>query len=247
MNAVYQIRWLGTHIGDFRIRSAITNREYSLNANADVSVLFGAVTWQGVTASHGLMTANGPVPQTYNFRYSSNDKRESIDLRFQQRMVQDIVINPPQRGGSRNVPIQAIHLQNVLDPLSAVVLLSQARLKPQTADPCNKRLPIFDGKIRYDIALFQKGTHAINPAGKLHGTAYVCGVQYQPIAGHKPGKSDNDYATGNTGIEVWLVPVPEAGLIVPYYVHVPTPAGTATIVTEKFDVEAASGRHALAE
>jgi hypothetical protein len=58
---------------------------------------------------------------------------------------------------------------------------------------------------------------------------------------------DNDYAAGNTGIEVWLVPVPEAGLIVPYYVQVPTPAGTASMVTAKFDVQTPSGRHAFAE
>ena len=61
----------------------------------------------------------------------------------------------------------------------------------------------------------------------------------------KPGEAE--VASGNTGIEVWLVPVPEAGLIVPYYVHVPTPAGTASIVTAKFDVQTPTGRHALAE
>ncbi len=63
-----------------------------------------------------------------------------------------------------------------------------------------------------------------------------------------PGtKWGNDYASGNTGIEVWLVPVPEAGLIVPYYIHVPTPAGTASMVTAKFDVQTPTGRHALAD
>jgi hypothetical protein len=162
--------------------------------------------------------------------------------------VQDIIINPPQHGGSRSIPITAAHLQNVVDPLSAIVLLSQARLNRHSTDPCGKRLPIFDGKTRYDLVLSQKGTRAINPTGKLHGTAYVCGVRYIPIAGHKPGKQgDNDYATGNTGIEVWLVPVPEAGLLVPYYVHVPTPAGTASMVMGQFDLETPTGRHALAE
>ncbi|MBI4725447.1 MAG: DUF3108 domain-containing protein, partial [Rhodomicrobium sp.] len=129
VNAVYRISWLGAHIGDFRIHSSITNRQYSLQANADLSVFFGTVSWKGVTSSHGLMTANGPVPKDYTFRYSTNDRREAIELRFQQRMVQDIIINPPARPGGRNVPITAAHLQNVVDPLSAIVLLSAVAVR----------------------------------------------------------------------------------------------------------------------
>ena len=246
VDAVYQISWLGTHVGDFRIKSAITARQYSLQASAELSVFFGTFSWQGATTSSGLMTANGPVPQNYTFKYATNDKRESVELKFQKRMVQDILINPPQFPGARHVPITAAHLQNVVDPLSAIVLLSQARLSHGEA--CNKRLPIFDGKIRYDLVLSPKGTRAVGTSGKLHGTAYVCSVHFVPIAGHKMGKpGEAEVASGNTGIEVWLVPVPEAGLIVPYYVHVPTPAGTASIVTAKFDVQTPTGRHALAE
>ncbi len=242
VDAVYQISWLGAHIGDFRIKSSITTRQYSLQANAELSVFFGAFSWQGATTSSGLMTANGPVPQTYRFQYATSDRRESVELKFQKKMVQDILINPPQHPGARSVPITAAHLQNVVDPLSAIVLLSQARLN--RGEACNKRLPIFDGKIRYDLILSPKGTRNLGSAGNLRGTAYVCSVRFVPIAGHKMG---NDYASGNTGIEVWLVPVPEAGLIVPYYIHVPTPAGTASMVTAKFDVQTPTGRHALAD
>ncbi len=246
VDAVYQISWLGAHIGDFRIQTSITTRKYSMQASAELSVFFGTFSWQGATTSSGMMTANGPVPQNYTFKYATNDKRESVELRFQKRMVQDILINPPQYPGGRHVPITAAHLQNVVDPLSALVLLSQARLNHGEA--CNKRLPIFDGKIRYDLILSPKGTRTVGSAGKLRGTAYVCSVRFVPIAGHKMGKQgENDVGSGNTGIEVWLVPVPEAGLIVPYYIHVPTPAGTASMVTAKFDVQTPAGRHALAE
>jgi hypothetical protein len=248
VRAVYHIHWLGTQIGDFKINSAITSRRYALQASADVSVFFGTVAWHGLTTSSGMMTANGPVPQNYTFRYHTDERREAIEIRFQQKMVQDIIINPPAYPGARSVPITAAHLQNVVDPLSAVVLLAQARLTRRAGEgACNKRLPIFDGKVRYDLVLSpsSKGVRQIEGAGKLRGPAYVCRVNYVPIAGHKPGK--NDYATGNTGIEIWLVPVPEAGLLIPYYVHVPTPAGTASLVAAHFDVETPGGRHALAD
>ena len=247
VNGFYNIHFMGAHIGDFKIHSSITTRQYSLQASADISAFFGMVSWQGVTGSYGLMTANGPVPQNYTFRYATSDKREALEIRFQQRMVQDIIINPPSHPGSRAVPITSADLQNVVDPLSAVVLLAQGRSSRMSGgDACNKRLPIFDGRVRFDLVLSPKGTRSIGNAGKLHGTAYVCRVNYVPIAGHKAGKS-GDYATGNSGIEIWLVPMPEAGLLVPYYVHVPTPAGTVSMVAAKFDVETSAGRHALAD
>ena len=247
VNALYNIHFLGVHIGDFKIHSSINTRQYSLQANAGIDFLFGTVNWKGVTSSYGLMTANGPAPQNYTFRYATSEKHEAVEICFQQRMVQDIIINPPSHPGARSVPITASDLQNVLDPLSALVVLSQARpSRLSSGDVCNKRLPIFDGKLRYDLVLSPKGTHAISDVGKLRGTAYVCRVTYVPIAGHKAGKSA-DYASGNSGIEIWLVPMPEAGLLVPYYVQVPTPAGTASMVSARFDVETSGGRHALAD
>jgi hypothetical protein len=246
VNALYDIRFLGAHVGDFKIHSSITQRQYSMQATADISVLFGAFSWKGVTSSHGLMTGNGPAPQTYNFRYATSEKREAVELRFQQRMVSDIIINPPSHPSARAVPITAADLQNVVDPLSAIALLSLARPgRLAGGDACNKRLPIFDGKMRYDLVLSPKGTRQVSE-GRLRGTAQVCRVSYVPIAGHKAGKS-SDYASGNSGIEIWLVPVPEAGLLIPYYVQVPTPAGTASMVSVRFNVDTSAGRHAAAE
>ena len=246
VNALYNISFLGSQIGEFKVRSTINARQYSLQATADLSALFGIVSWKGVTNSHGLMTPAGPVPQNYHFRYATSDKSEAVEIRFQDRMVQDIIINPPSRPGARAVPITAEDLQNVVDPLSALILLTQARpSRFSAAEACNRRLPVFDGRIRYDLVLSPKGTRPIESVGRLHGNAYVCRVSYVPIAGHKAGKTD--YAAGNSGIEIWLVPMPEAGLLVPYYVHVPTPAGTASMITARFDVDTSAGRHALAD
>jgi hypothetical protein len=244
VHASYRIDWLGAEIGDFDFHSTVAKGQYDLHATASVSVFLGAVSWKGSTMSHGVMTAEGPMPENYNFHWAAGEKHETVELRFTNRTVQDIVINPPQHPGGRRVPIMAAHLENVVDPLSAVILISQAHLDHHDGNACNRRLPIFDGKLRYDIVLAPKGTRSIGNAGRLRGTAYVCSVHYVPIAGHKPGKQD-DYVSSNGGIEVWLVPLPEAELLVPYYIVVPTPVGTASMITAKFDVETPGGRHAF--
>jgi hypothetical protein len=237
VDAVYSINWLGAHIGDFKFKSTIANQHYELQAKADISVFFGAVTWTGTTTSSGTLTSKGPVPSSYSFRYVSGNRGEKVDMRFAQHSVRDVSISPPSHPSSRKVPVTAENLRNVVDPLSAVILLSQTIPSRSGEKACSRRIPIFDGKLRYDLILSYKGKQSIGNRGNLHGTAYVCRVNYQPVAGHKPSKDENDYVTGNSGIEVWLVPMPEAGLMVPYYITVPTPAGSASIISARFDVE----------
>lgn len=238
VDARYRITWLGAHIGDLRFRSNVANSAYELQAIADISVFFGTVTWKGTTTSSGVMTANGPAPSRYSFRYRTGEKGEKVDMRFAQRDVREVEISPPQKSSSKRVPVTAAHLRNVVDPLSALILMSQTSAPKSGAQACNQRLPIFDGKLRYDLVLSYKGRQAIGDNGKLRGTAYVCSVRYVPVAGHKAGqREDKDYVTGNSGMEIWLVPVPEAGLLVPYYVTIPTPAGTATMIASHFEVE----------
>ena len=154
VNAVYNIHWIGANIGDLKLRSSITNRQYSLQATADISVFFGAVSWQGVTSSRGLMTANGPVPQSYSFRYATSDRHESIELRFQQRMVQDIIINPPAASRS---PQRADHggrsAKCGRSPERRRSFFHRRACEGMGATLATSGMPIFDGKIRYDLVL----------------------------------------------------------------------------------------------
>jgi hypothetical protein len=38
-------------------------------------------------------------------------------------------------------------------------------------------------------------------------------------------------------MEVWMMPVSQAGIYVPYYIYVPTPAGSATLTSSGFDID----------
>lgn len=246
--AVYDIRFNGLGIGQFKLWSNMTSRQYTLSAQANVSLLAGMLfDWKGVTSSSGLVTAKGPMPAKYSFGYATSDKKEQIELRFVQNAVSQVVMNPPQRPSSRRVPLAQHHMQNVVDPLSAVILLSRNRHKKQGKEVCERRLPIFDGKMRYDIELSYKSTKQVNNGG-YKGPAYVCRIKYIPIAGHKHGKNQDDVMSGNLSMEIWLIPVPDASLYVPYYVSIPTPAGNASIISTRFEIETPShGRRALLE
>jgi hypothetical protein len=151
--------------------------------------------------------------------------------------VREIAVNPPQRPSTLRVPITRKHMQNVVDPLSAVVMLSNVGTNKTGDEVCDRRLPIFDGKARYDLQLSYKGSKAISAVNGYKGPAYICKVKFIPIAGHKPNDEENNYTAKNEGIEVWMMPVPQAALYVPYYIYVPTQVGTATLTSSSFQVD----------
>ncbi|MDX2263382.1 MAG: DUF3108 domain-containing protein [Hyphomicrobiales bacterium] len=237
VEATYAINFNGISIGDFNLVTTMGARDYAMNAKASISVLGGIMfDWRANTKSSGVVTAGGPRPSAYSFAYQTSDKKEQIDLKFASNAVSQITLNPPRGNSSKRIPITQTHLQNVLDPLSAVVQLSQARTQKQKAAACSKRLQIFDGKMRYDLILSPKTVKQIDESG-YRGQAQVCRVKYMPIAGHKPGKDDeNEVASANDNIEIWMIPVETADLFVPYYISVPTSVGKATMTAVKFDV-----------
>ena len=99
----------------------------------------------------------------------------------------------------------------------------RARSSP---NPCDRRLPIFDGKERFDLVLSYKGQMKVSeqqPSGQPV-IAHVCRVKYHPIAGHKVD-TENSFMATTDGIEVALRPIPSANVLMPYQITIPTLVG----------------------
>jgi hypothetical protein len=234
----YAINFNGINIGDVKLTAIIANSEYNVSAQANISLLAGILfEWSGRTSSSGRIMHRGPIPYAYSFGYKTSEKSEKIDVKFSNNVVREIAVNPPQRPSTLRIPITRKHMQNVVDPLSAVVMLTNIGVNKSGQEVCNSRLPIFDGKARYDLQLSYKSSKNITAASGYKGPAYICKVKYIPIAGHKPADEENNYAARNDGNEVWMMPVPQAALYVPYYIYMPTPVGTATLTSAGFDVD----------
>jgi hypothetical protein len=106
-----------------------------------------------------------------------------------------------------------------------------------SANPCERRLPVFDGKERFDLVFSYKGEMRVveqAPSGQP-GVAHVCRVKYKPIAGHKVD-TETSFMAANDGIEVALRPVPSANVLIPYQINIPTMAGSATIVAKRVEI-----------
>jgi hypothetical protein len=238
IHADYNISFNGLSIGNFNFRSDLNGNEYDLKGQARISILAGLLfEWRGDSASSGSVSARRPRPNSYSFGYRTSDKRETIDIEFSNNNVKGIAVNPPQRKSSARIPVTAKHMRNVVDPLSAVVMLTNVGSKKSGKEVCTQRLPIFDGKARYDLRLTYKTTKSVSTGHGYRGPAYICKVKFMPIAGHKRGDDENDYAAKNEGIEIWMIPLSEVDLYVPYYVYIPTAVGSAALTSTAFRVE----------
>jgi Protein of unknown function (DUF3108) len=237
VRAVYDISFNGLNVGSFEFNSEADAKEYSLNGQAKVSALFGAFTWGGETRASGKVVAESPKPSGFTFDYKSNSKSGAMKMGFTDDTVSSVVHVPPLKPKDNVVPLQAQHLKGVVDPMSAVMLMS----KGTSENPCTRRLPIFDGKLRFDLMLSPRGQVQIKDqnSGGQPAMGYVCRVKYIPIAGHKQD-DETKFMSRSNEIEIILRPIPSANVFVPYQITIPTLAGPAVMSSRRIDIVTAA-------
>jgi hypothetical protein len=227
VTALYKVSFgvLG-EIGYFRFNSTVNGEVYALGAEAKIDTAvfdyFGAMT------SMGSVLAAATRPGSYQFRYKQKailgkKKARSLEMAFDKTGVSGVTFVPPDPPSKKAIPVTQEQLRNVLDPLSGVMALSLGNI----ARPCEQKLPIFDGKQRFDLIF--------SPTGRFEGGGgQVCRVRLIPISGHKQGEGADSVISGN--IEVVLRPVPKANIVIPYRVTVPTIIGAAVLASDHVDI-----------
>lgn len=233
VNAVYTITFNGFDIGSFEFSSAVSGSSYALSGDARLSALLGAFTWRGATRTTGVIAREQPRPAGYTFTYAGTGKSGSVQLGFAGDGIKAVEVLPVAPPSPIAVPVKDGHLKGVLDPLSAVMALARTA----AANPCDRKLAIFDGKQRFDLLLSYKRQEHVRetrPSGQP-GVAVVCRVRYQPIAGHKANEETRAMAAAD-GIEISLRPVPSANVFVPHQIVIPTGAGTVKLTASRIQI-----------
>lgn len=237
VSAVYQIALNGFDVGSFRYTSEVSGQSYKLTSDVQLSLLLGAFQWKGVSQTSGS-TAATPKPSSFGFDYSSTLKNGSVRMGFAKGIVETVSIEPPAAPIPDVVALKPEHLTNVLDPLSAILALTQ----DTGGKPCDRKLAIFDGKQRFDLQLIYRRQEPVEGSAE---TAQVCRVKYTPIAGFRQTEETANLAR-TTGIEISFRSVPGAKLFVPQKITLPTLAGTAEITVQHVDIKSpGSGQVAL--
>jgi hypothetical protein len=225
VDAIYRINFTALgDIGHFHFHSTIAGESYNLVADAKIDTTF--FDYRGDMSSRGTVRPTGIAarPEDYVYIYKQKTfpkkkKVKTLNIAFAGDGVGKVTPEDPLP--AQAVQVAPAQLKNVLDPLSGVMTLSLVN----SATPCEQRLPIYDGKQRYDI---------IFTPLRRSGADHVCRVRLNPISGHKPGGGAASVIKGN--IDLVMRPVPKANVVIPYSVIVPTTIGTVTLTSEKVDI-----------
>src|SRR5262245_60166514 len=172
VHALYDVNFTGINVGTLEFRSSADGPVYTLSAYAKLSALLGVFSWNADTRSSGKIVGESPKPAAFTFDYNSNSKTGSTKMSFTDDTVTNVTHVPPVLIRSGVVPVHEQPLKGVLDPLSAVLVLTRG----SAANPCGRRIPIYDGKQRFDLLLSYGGLTRISerrPSGQP-GIAYVC-------------------------------------------------------------------------
>lgn len=241
--AVYEIRFAGLKLGKFEVWSNVNEESYSLRGKGHLKFITGLIfEISGGTTSTGAVTDNGPRPMSFAFDFDTGKHKGELAMKFEGDSVSHVMAKPPFVDHPKDIPVTAAHVKGVLDPLSAMFFTAKASNPNPDGSVCPKRVPVFDGKQRFDLVLSHKRTVQVKKRkkGGYGGPAIVCRIKYIPIAGYKPDNSGVKYMEERDDIEVWLIPVPNEDMYVPYHVVLPTPIGKATATTAAFQIETPS-------
>lgn len=230
--ATYRVDLAAFKLGDFHLTAKLKGPTYELQAQGRFSLITGMIyRASGRTESTGRLSKAGAEPSRFRVIYKGGSKREERRLRFVDGTVDQVSIVPRKKQNPRSIPVTAAQLEHVLDPLTAAFLSVRANGSLSDLKICQRTVPVFDGKQRFDIILTPKRAERVEenaPTG-LSGPLAVCRVKFVPIGGYRPDNPGIKFMTQTEDIEVWLVSLPRTDLYIPYRIVVPTTWGSGLI------------------
>ncbi|SDL69223.1 DUF3108 domain-containing protein [Maricaulis salignorans] len=236
ISARYSSSVLIFRVGAISLTARIDPEHYAADTVVEAAGLAALFTDFDIRAEvEGRRTEASVLPLRYAHVERTGSKVRAVDIAFDNRMA-SAHATPPF--GSLGVPpATAEQREGVIDPISAIFLLAQARIGGE-AGVCSGSLPVFDGKARYNLRLEAGESQTIRtPAWR--GEALLCHAWYEPIAGYDP----EDYPTQaelRYPLDIWLAPFPEHGFYLPVRLHTRAGFGGVTIQVAELDIQLAS-------
>lgn len=240
----YSIAISGIPIGGADVESRFDGSHYTLTINGFTSGVSRLVSDATANlASNGYVAGSRVLPSAYRIDTAESGFVSSIDMRMSGGAIVTVKTVPEPREIKERVPLTNADKRNVVDPLSALILPAPgvAHMTGETA--CDRTVHVFDGFQRFDVRLsFKKQRDVTGRDGSYSGPVFVCSARFVPVAGHVPNRVKS--LANNKSIEIWLAPVADMSLLVPYNIQLNIPLGVLSVRASRLVAGAASQRAA---
>ena len=212
-------------VADITLSARLDNGTYSSAATFQSA---GLLRWFDDTdiqaSSIGYRTETGLKPYRYEHINRASEKGRLVGIDFPDgKATPDI---DPPFGSMGEPPASADERAGAMDPISVILSLM---LGPIGADGdekvCSGRLPVFDGKARYDLRFENLGLDDVRTRA-YRGEAVRCHAHLEPISGYDPGDRPTEEEIARP-VNIWLVEMD--GVHVPVRFRASTQIGNISI------------------
>ncbi len=202
----------GIPVGKLIMAVNVANNKYNISGYAKAfgaSRLFSNA--KGTAQSKGLYQKNTITNTVHKLNYTSKKKRGSVNIKFGKSGVEKAIVSPAVKIKPGTIIVEPSHLKSVQDPVrTTIIAVNPSQIGNGTAI-CNRTLPVYDGKNRFNIKMRFKGTRKVVTKG-FKGLSYVCAVRYEPVAGHRPFKKHIKRLQANKSMEIAMARISNSSL-----------------------------------
>lgn len=246
LDARYTASLAGLKLGSGAWVVDITDKQYTSAASGSASGLMRVFSsGQGTGAVRGAVVNGLLVTGTYASTINTNKKTDEVRLVINGGVVKQNTVTPPQPPDPHRIPVTAADRKGVIDPMTAWLIRVPGTGNPVSAAACEQKLPVFDGRMRYNLTLAYKRMDHVKAKKGYAGPVVVCSLYFSPVSGHIPDRVALKYLEAQRDMELWLAPIAGTRLLVPFRASVPTPLGEARLEATQF-VTVAGPQHASA-
>jgi len=128
-------------------------------------------TGQGNAASRGAVRSDILAPTIFVSTINNEKRVEELRIVLSAGIVKELVVDPPTTPNPERVPLTDAHRRGVTDPMSAALIRVSGSGDPVSPEACRRTLPVFDGRMRFDLQLSFK---RIEPPEKCRSRWTMC-------------------------------------------------------------------------
>jgi len=247
LEASYTISIARFTIGSVSASAEFGDAQYTVTMSGRASGMLRILaSGDGSLTAKGGLVDGRPVPMEFIARTTTDDDTLDVRLTMDGGNVTALSASTPAPDPNR-VALTDEHRRAIIDPLSA--LLFPAALSEDgglTEAACQRTLPIFDGRRRFDLKFTFKRMDKAKAERGYAGPVVVCAVSFQPVAGHRTSSAMIKYLSEGREIEIAFAPVAGTRLLAPFRVSIANMLGNLVVQANRFEVIAPSSARAAA-
>ena len=184
INLAYSIAFWSIPFGATNYEGHFANGGYTASSHFETSGIV-SLFWQAIidASASGRVAGASLSPAKYDSFYRRGSSRnERVTVTFDHSGVTTFA-DPPY--DTTKYPVSDAQKREAMDPMSAITQVL-AGVAGDRSNPCGTVVRVFDGRRRYNIEFGFVRDEPVNLGALYNGTAHLCRLHYQQIAGFKP-------------------------------------------------------------